>query len=302
MPRRARRRLSPARENAILGAMLGRSSSTSLSLRQWKVADVPLPRLAALIAFCAAAVFLIPVEWYVPGGFLWAISAFLVWRDPEAAFKRRMAVLLGAIAILAAAPIHTDTSTRHFIALGIPFLAVVLGPALILGRTDPGVIRYRFKPRRFRWLDVGYVAISIPLAWLVFELYFKVVNTWMPTHWALPSHAEVEASWRLFIGINCVGMWDELFFVNTVFAVLRSIFPFRVANAAQAVVYASVLTDMAFTGIGPVIVFLFALTQGAMFEESDNLLYVLLVHVIVDVFLLSSIFNYYYPGFTPIPF
>ncbi len=276
--------------------------STSLSLRLWGTADVPRLRLAALIAFCAAAALLIPLEWFVPGALLWLVSAVLVWRDRDPAFKRRMAVLLGAIAILAASPIDTDTSTRHFITLGIPFLAVVLGPALILGRTDPGVIRYRFKPRRFRGLDIGYVAISIPLAWLVFELYFKIVNTWMPTHWVLPAHPDAEASWRLFTGINCVGMWDELFFVNTVFAVLRSVFPFRVANAAQAVIYASVLTDMAFTGIGPAVVFLFALTQGAMFEESDNLLYVLLVHVIVDVFLLSAIFNYYYPGFTPIPF
>ena len=37
-----------------------------------------------------------------------------------------MIVLLGTVAILAAAPIHTDTSNGHFIALGIPFLAVLV--------------------------------------------------------------------------------------------------------------------------------------------------------------------------------
>ena len=266
------------------------------------LADIPRSRLVALLAFCASAAMGIPLEWYLPAALCWTAGALLIARDRDPAYRRRMAVLFAAVAILAAAPIHTDTSTGHFIALGIPFLLVVVGPALLLGRTDPGVIRYRFRPRRFRWVDVGYVAISIPLAWLAFELYFKVLNPWVPGNWYLPPQPDAEASWRLFIGINCVGIWDELFFVNTVFSVLRSVFPFRAANAAQAVIYASVLTDMAFTGIGPVLVYLFALTQGTMFEESDNLIYVLLVHVIVDIFLHSAIFNHYYPGFTPIPF
>jgi hypothetical protein len=75
----------------------------------------------------------------------------------------------------------------------------------------------------------------------------------------------------LFWGINAVGIWDEFFFVSTVFAILRSLYPFWLANLAQAVVYTAVLYDMAFIGVGPVLVYLFALTQGSMFEKSDNL-------------------------------
>jgi len=263
---------------------------------------VTATRLAALVAFCASGALLIPLESYVGGGILWLAGAVLTFREPDLAFRRRMGVLLATVAVLAAAPIHTDTSPRHFIALGIPFLLVILGPALILSRTDPGVIRYRFCPKRFRWLDIFYLVISIPLAWMAFELYFKVINPDVPTHWALPLVPESGANWRLFAGINGIGIWDEFFFVNTVFVILRSLFPLRLANAAQAVIYTAVLYDMAFTGIGPVLVYLFALTQGFMFEDSENLLYVLVVHVIVDVFLLSAIFNHAYPGFTPIPF
>ena len=236
------------------------------------------------------------------GGLVWALSLVLVLRDPQPAFRRRMGTVLAAVAILAVTPIHTGTSTLHFFTLGIPFLVLVAGPALLLGRTDPGVIRYRFFPEHFHWRDVAYVAVSVPLAWLVFELYFRVVNPEVPTHWMLPAVPNSDASWRLFFGINAVGIWDELFFVTTIFAVLRSIFPYRLANFAQAVLYASVLTDMAFTGIGPALVFLFALSQGAIFEESDSLVFVLVVHLVVDMFLLSAIFNHYYPGYTPIPF
>ena len=142
----------------------------------------------------------------------------------------------------------------------------------------------------------------LPLAWGAFELYFKMVSPDVPTHWYLPPQPDMEAIWRLFIGINCVGIWDELFFINTVFAVFRGVFPYRVANLGQAVVYTSVLYQMAFTGLGPYLIFVFALTQGSMFEETENLLYVILVHLIVDFFLVAGILHHYYPGFNPLPF
>jgi hypothetical protein len=44
------------------------------------------------------------------------------------------------------------------------------------------------------------------------------------------------------------------------------------------------------------LVFLFALTQGFMYEKSRGLLYVLLVHIIVDAFLVMAIMQYHYPG------
>ena len=67
------------------------------------------------------------------------------------------------------------------------------------------------------------------------------------------------------------------------------------ANFGQAVVYTSVLYHMAFTGAGIYIVYIFALTQGAMYERSRVLLWVLIVHLIVDVFLVIAILQHYYP-------
>lgn len=260
-------------------------------------AAVPPVRWVALAAFCAATALLIPVEAYPAGGAVWLISLVCTLRDPEPAVRRRMGVLLGCIAVLAASPIHTDLSPSHFVTLGVPFVLVIVVPAVVLARTDPGVVRYRLLPPRFRWLDVFYVAISFPLAYWVIRWYFFDVNPYMPFQWPLPSEPDAGAIQRLFWGINGVGIWDELFFVNTVFAVLRSMFSFRVANLAQAVLYTAVLTDMAFIGIGPVVVYLFALTQGAMFEESESLLYVLIVHIVVDYFLVSLIVVGHYPGY-----
>jgi hypothetical protein len=253
-------------------------------------------RFIALVAFCLAAPLLIAFRAVLPGMVAWMLSFAAATLTRDGAFLRRLGVLLICIAILAVAPINTDTSTSHFIALAIPFFLVIAGPGLFLGRTDPGVIRFQMLPHRFRWPDMFYVLISIPLSWLVFRLYFGIVNPDVPGHWHLPAQPNSEAIWRLFLGINCVGIWDELFFVNTVYAVLRSVFPYRLANAAQAVVYATVLYRMAFTGIGPPIIYIFALTQGTMIEQSKSLLYILIVHLIVDVFLFASIMGHHYPG------
>jgi hypothetical protein len=253
----------------------------------------------ALAGLCVSAPLLIVFRSYGPGGAAWIVSTSAALLTRDGLFQRRMGALLACVAILTAAPINTNTSTAHFLALGLPFFLVIAGPALFLMRADPGVIRFRIWPRRFRWLDVFYVAISIPLSWIAFHFYFGRLSPEVPSHWHLPPVPDREATLRLFLGINCVGIWDELFFVNTVYAVLRSMFAYPVANAAQAVIYTTVLYHMAFTGAGPFFVFLFALTQGAIFEESESLLYVLLVHLIVDAFLFASILVHHYPG-TPL--
>ena len=59
---------------------------------------------------------------------------------------------------------------------------------------------------------------------------------------------------------------------------------------------AAVLNDMAFNGAGPLFVYAFALIQGTLFEKTENLLYVLVVHLIVDYFLFQEIVTSYYPA------
>jgi hypothetical protein len=268
----------------------------------------PNRRFAALLLFCLAFVFLVPVRQRhagafpypgIPvllGGLTWLSALVLLLRDPDDAFRRRLGVLLGLVVLFACAPIRTGTDTKHMVALGLCFLAAVVVPGLLLRRTDPGVIAWRILPRRLRWRDLVYVAVSIPLAMGTLHLWFYRLDRSMPTHWALPAIPDPEQTRRLIVGINLVGIWDELFFINTVYGILRSIFPHKVATAAQAVIYASVLYTMAFTGIGPVVIYLFALTQGAMYEGSRSLLWVLVVHLIVDLFLVAAILHYYYPA------
>ena len=249
-----------------------------------------------LAFFSAAVILLVPLHWHLAGAIFWLACGILVFLDREVIVKRRMGVLLGVIALLSATDINTSTSNRNFLQVGIPFLLVILIPALFLRKTDPGVIRYRLLPKTWRRADVIYTLLSAPLAWAILKFYWWV-NPDLYLNWSMPPDPNQEEIRRLFLGINGVGIWDELFFINTVFAMLRSIFPYLISNMIQAVVYTSVLSDMAFTGIGPLIVYGFAWTQGAMFEKSEGLIWVLIVHLVVDFFLVAAIVGSYYPGY-----
>jgi hypothetical protein len=259
---------------------------------------MPPLSLIALATFCAAAVFLIPLAWYVPGFALWGVSALATMRQPDPRLRRNLGTLLGCIALLAFAPIDTRLDAPHMVTLALCFAAVIVAPVLVMRRA-PGELRWRFWPVRFSIRDIAYTIISVPLAWAVIEVYFFHLNPGIAAHWPLPPVHDSNVVQRLVAGINLVGIWDELFFVNIVYGLLRGAFPARIANPAQAVVYTAVLYDMAFTGHGVWIVYVFALTQGFMYEKSRVLLYVLLVHLIVDLFLVLAILQWHYPGQSP---
>lgn len=233
----------------------------------------------------------VPVR-IVAGAFAW--STFM-WRlRGETPRDRTLYLALFApLILLALAPIHTGLQPLHLITLGSALAAAVLIPAWML--RGMGVLDFRLLPRRVDPVDVGYTLLSLPLAWLAFELYFGVLSPEVPLNWQLPPDPDTWELVKLFVGINVVGIWDELFFINTCYAVLRAMFPPRVANPAQCVIYTSVLWDMAFSGWGPVFVAILALTQGAMYERSRVLIWVLIVHLVVDYFLFQAIVSTYYP-------
>ena len=91
---------------------------------------------------------------------------------------------------------------------------------------------------------------------------------------------------RLFIGVNAVGLWDELFFICTVFTLLRRHFPTVAGQSPQAMVFVSFLWELGYQSWGPLLTFPFALVQGYIFNRTRSLPYVVSVHLIFDCVLL----------------
>jgi hypothetical protein len=262
-------------------------------------------RLATLVLLLTATLLLIPSTrpLFGLGGAprlllgLAAVAGFAWLLRREAPARRRVyLVLAAALALLAISPIDTGLGWGHMALLGTIFLAVLVGPWLAL--RGEGLVVYRWFPRHLDRLDLLYTLLSVPLAWGAFALYFGVLSPEAPFNWQLPATPDDLETFKLFLGINAVGVWDELFFINTCYALLRALFGPRVAVPAQAVIYVSVLWGMAFTGWGPLLVLLLALTQGMMMERSRVLIWVLIVHLVVDYFLFQGIVTAHYPDLT----
>ncbi len=255
-----------------------------------------LYKLVPLVSLLAGSVL-----WLALDAWLWGapfVGMFLVSLGRETPYRRKRYLALAAsLLVLALAPISTDTSFRGFLLLGGCFTLVLILPTLLL-RGEDSPVTFAFRPRHLEPLELLYTLLAVPLAWGVLWLYFGVLSPEVPFNWTLPPEPDTGELLRLFIGINLVGVWDELFFINIGYAVLRQLFGPRTANLAQAVIYTTVLWTMAFRGVGPIFVYLFALTQGAMYERSRVLLWVLVVHLIVDYFLFQRIVSAYYPDFS----
>ena len=260
------------------------------------------PSFIPLISLLFATLMLIPLKrniLFIPESVRIALGVvavivftITVVREP---FERRIKYLALAapLALLVFAPINTDLSLWHITVLGAFFVAVLIIPPYILKRPD--IITFKFWPEKLDWVDIGYTLLSIPLAWGGITLYLTIMSPEVRFNWILPPEPDNLELFKLFMGINGVGIWDELFFVNICYAIIRSLFPYRIANPAQAVIYMTILYDMAFSGWGPLFVYILALTQGAMYERSKVLIWVLIVHLIVDYFLFQTIVTAYYP-------
>jgi membrane protease YdiL (CAAX protease family) len=88
-----------------------------------------------------------------------------------------------------------------------------------------------------------------------------------------------------YIGLNVVGIWDELFFVSTVLAIFRKFMPFHFANISQAIIFTSFLFTLGFGGWCFIVIFIFALLQGYIFKKTESLFYVLTIHLTFDLLL-----------------
>ena len=101
---------------------------------------------------------------------------------------------------------------------------------------------------------------------------------------------------RLFVGVGAVGIWDELFFICTCFALLRRHFAFWSANVLQAIVFVSFLWELGYQAWGPVLTIPFALLQGFIFMKTRSLAYVVTVHLLFDAVVFLVLVHAHNPG------
>ncbi|WP_424447675.1 CPBP family intramembrane glutamic endopeptidase [Microbacterium arborescens] len=159
---------------------------------------------------------------------------------------------------------------------------------------------YRDHAIRFPWRGGGrwstfqwvWLAAVLALGWLILPFYF--ITSGVYTNWPVVDTPDLIA--RLFVGVGAVGIWDELFFICTCFALLRRHFADVSANVLQAIVFVSFLWELGYRAWGPALTIPFALLQGYIFLRTRSLAYVVTVHLLFDAVVFGVLVHAHNPG------
>lgn len=252
-------------------------------------------KYVAVGGLCVAALTLLAlpqVEWL--GWVILGVMALAAAVYVRHRFARHLLIVVAAIALLGLTPINTDVSISHMLTMGCVLIAVVAGPyhlsTQVLGEQ---VLTFPLRTgRRWSRRELGYLALAGVGSYLLLPYYLADTGAYL--NWTAepdPGHLV-----RLFIGTNGLGIWDEIFFVGVCLALFRQHLPFLPANLAQAALWTAFLYDLGFRGWGPLIVFPFALSQGYVFRRSKSMLYVIAVHLTVDLMLFLALVHLHNPG------
>lgn len=212
---------------------------------------------------------------------------------------RDLSLIAVGLLIVSAIPLKAELDNLAILRFALALGGAVAVPYVISrwvyrdGAGQRGAIRFPWRGggrwTRFQW--TWLVAVLL-LGWLILPFYFITSGVYL--NWPVVNTPELIA--RLFVGVGAVGIWDELFFICTCFALLRRHFAFWQANVLQSVVFVSFLWELGYQAWGPLLTIPFALLQGFIFMKTRSLAYVVTVHLLFDAVVFLVLVHAHNPG------
>jgi membrane protease YdiL (CAAX protease family) len=263
-------------------------SPSSLSENQ----TLTMPRLLAAALVCSAAV---PLYVFLqrPLGYGMLASGLILAAAVDRYLLRHLAVITASLVVISMVSLKADLSDSGIVRFAVVLSLAVLLPYVILRivfRED--VIKFPWRTGRpWTRFEYAYLVVVLALGYLLLPVYFIRSGAYL--NW--PTVTEPNEIARLFVGVNAVGLWDELFFICTVFALLRQHFSVWQANVLQAVVFVSFLWELGYQFWGPLFTIPFALLQGYIFQRTRSLAYIVTVHLSFDVIIFMILVHAHTP-------
>jgi hypothetical protein len=236
--------------------------------------------LVAATLVSASAVLLFALRMPVAGYATLAAALALAFVVRRALFRDLLLIAVG-LAIISSISVEANISYPNIALMGTVLSLAVLVPYLISRYVfRDHAIRFPMRTgQRWTRLERAYLPIVLLLGYLILPGYF--IGSGAYQNWPAVSAPDEIA--RLFVGVGFVGIWDELFFICIVFALLRRHFADWQANILQAVIFSSFLWELGYQSWGPLLTVPFALLQGYTFARTRSLTYVVCVHLLFDV-------------------
>ncbi len=227
----------------------------------------------------ASAVLLFGVQIPLAGYAVLVLSVAAAFFVDRALFRDLVLIALG-LGIISTISLEANISYPNMALMGAVLTLAVLVPYLLS--------RYLYHDHAIR--------IVVMLGYLILPIYF--IGSGSYQNW--PAVTQPDEIARLFVGVNAVGIWDELFFICVTFTLLRRHFPDWQANLLQAVIFVSFLWELGYQSWGPLMTFPFALLQGFTFKLTKSLTYVVCVHLLFDLVVFLVIVHAHSPEWLPI--
>ena len=271
---------------------------------------VTWPAVVSALLVCAAApaFFVAQIPW--SGWALLALGVGSAWvaerreparetgEDRHPSLTRDLSLIALGMLIVSIIPLAAELDNLAMLRFTLALGGAVAVPYL--------VSRFVFRDRAIsfpwrahrRWggLQWGWLVAVLVLGWLILPFYF--ITSGVYQNWPVVDSPDLIA--RLFVGVGAVGIWDELFFICTVFALLRRHFPDALANVLQMIVFVSFLWELGYREWGPLLTIPFALLQGFIFMRTHSLAYVVTVHLLFDAVVFGVLVHAHNPGLLPI--
>lgn len=249
-------------------------------------------RLAAAALVSSAAVLLFAVH-VRPLGYVPLVLGVVLGLLVDRALGRDLALIAAGQAIISVISLKADLSNAGMTRFAVVLSLAVLVPWAVskwVYRDD--AVHFPVRTGR-RWTPAmwAYLAAVVVIGYLLLPWYFLssgVYLNWPP----LEGGSDIA---RLFVGVNAVGLWDELFFICVVFGLLTRHFSVPVANVLQAIVFVSFLWELGYREWGPVLTIPFALVQGWLFSRVRSLGYVVTVHLLFDAVVFAVLVHGHHP-------
>lgn len=231
-------------------------------------------------------------------GYLVVAASLITAAVIDRPLLKDIALIAAGLLIISLVPLNADLSIQHMALMGSALALAVLVPWLVSRFVyRDNIIKFPVATGR-KWSLTAklYLLGVVALGFFILPVY--LISTGVYQNW--PDASDPTIFWRLFLGVNTVGIWDELFFICTTFTLLRRHFPDLTANLLQAVIFCSFLWEIGYEAWGPLLTFPFAMLQAYTFKLTKSLTYVVSVHLLFDLVLFLALVHAHNRDFLPI--
>ncbi|MBI5122710.1 CPBP family intramembrane metalloprotease [Candidatus Roizmanbacteria bacterium] len=249
--------------------------------------------ILAFSAITLVALQIKPLGWLSLG-----IGALITLLAKDKQFRQNIILIYLSLALLGIATISTSIEPSHMWKMGPPLILAVILPYFISKYIyKNNVIHFAFAyEKKWQLKEIGYILLTGLLVYLFLPIMLRLTNSYQ--NWTIEANPNYLIA--SFIGINVVGIYDELFFMGTVLRILKNHLPYWAANLTQSIIFTSFLYELGFRGWFFVCVFIFAFLQGRVFYKTNSLLYLISIHLTADFILYLALIHAYYPNLMPI--